>query len=411
MQRHTEMSRLTGCTLGLIVRGRRAGLGCVMKNVAIFCDGTWNSADATDPTNVKLLHDAVLPETAEGIVQKALYIPGVGTREAGASLGARVIDRLGGGAFGWGLDAKLEEAYRDIVRHYRQGDRLFLFGFSRGAYTARSLAGLLRNSGLPQDGDEGRVEDALALYRKRKASSHPDAPESLLFRLAYSPGWATSETERQVRSRGVPLLAVDYLGVWDTVGALGVPNHLKIASWFNGRYQFHDLRLSSMVKAARHAVAIDERRKTFPPTLWENLTDLNDRDPGRDVPYRQEWFPGTHGGVGGGGPIRGLSNAAMLWVAEGAETAGLRFDGQFMAVAKAAVRIGDPLDNHEGRKGWLTRWMERRPVDRAAPGGVHAVNEVARERWRRFDYRPVPLRPFAPRLDPPVMPQDWNGAE
>ncbi|ESW61451.1 MAG: hypothetical protein Q27BPR15_06295 [Rhodobacter sp. CACIA14H1] len=382
-----------------------------MKNVAIFCDGTWNSADATDPTNVKLLHDAVLPETGGGVVQEALYIPGVGTREEGASLGARLIDRLGGGAFGWGLDAKLEEAYRDIVRTYRPGDRLFLFGFSRGAYTARSLAGLLRNSGLPQDGDETRVEDALTLYRKRKASSHPDAPEALAFRLAFSPDWATSATEQMVRGGDVPLLAVDYLGVWDTVGALGVPNHLKIASWFNGRYQFHDLRLSSMVKAARHAVAIDERRKTFPPTLWENLTDLNDRDPGADVPYRQEWFPGTHGGVGGGGPIRGLSDAALLWVAEGAELAGLAFDPQFLAQTRANVRIGDPLDNHEGQKGLITRLMELGPVDRAAPGSIHAVNAVAKERWRQMEYRPVPLHPFAPRMDPPVMPQDWTSAD
>lgn len=382
-----------------------------MKNVAIFCDGTWNSADAVEVTNVRLLHDAVLPETAAGVIQKALYIPGVGTREEGASLGARVIDRLGGGAFGWGLNTKLEEAYRDIVRHYRQGDRLFLFGFSWGAYTARSLAGLLRNSGLPENGDERNVDDALTLYRRRKASSHPDAPESLLFRGWYSPGWVTSETERLVRGGDLPVLKVDYLGVWDTVGALGVPNHLKIASWFNWRYAFHDLRLSSMVKAARHAVAIDERRKTFPPTLWENLTDLNDRVPAGDLPYRQEWFPGTHGGVGGGGPIRGLSNAAMLWVAEGAEQAGLEFSTLFMETARAAVQIGDPLDNHDGQKGWLTRMMERNPVDRAAPGGIHAVSAVAQERWKRFDYRPVPLHPFAPRLDPAVMPQDWNGAE
>lgn len=382
-----------------------------MKNVAIFCDGTWNSADATDATNVKRLHDAVLPVTPDGVAQEAIYIPGVGTREEGAGPVERLINWLGGGAFGWRLDAKLEEAYRDIVRTYRPGDRLFLFGFSRGAYTARSLAGLLRNSGLPPDGDETRVADALALYRRRKASSHPDAPESLVFRLAYSPGWATSATERLVRGDGVPLLVVDYLGVWDTVGALGVPNHLKVAGLFNGRYQFHDLRLSSMVKAARHAVAIDERRKTFPPTLWENLTDLNEHDPGGDFPYRQEWFPGTHGGVGGGGPIRGLSNAAMLWVAEGAERSGLVFRPEAMAAARAEVEIGAPLDNHEGSKGWLTRLMERGPIDRSAPGSVMAVNAVAKERWKRFDYRPVPLRPFAPRMDPQVLPQDWNSAE
>ena len=82
-----------------------------------------------------------------------------------------------------------------------------------------------------------------------------------------------------------------------------------------------------------------------------------------------------------------------------------------LATAQATVRIEDPLDNHDGRKGWLARLMERNPVDRAAPGGIHAVNAVAKERWKRVDYRPVPLRPFAPRLDPPVMPQDWTEAE
>lgn len=379
-----------------------------MRNVAVFCDGTWNSLDATERTNVAILADSVPKVAADGTEQVALYVPGVGTGPGKARWLDRQIDRLGGGAFGWGLDARLQAAYTDIAKVYRPGDRLFLFGFSRGAYTARSLVGLLRNCGLPDDeATRNRIPEAMTLYRNRDPSSHPDAPGSLEFRAGFSPRFATSETDRLTRPGPVSMLSVDFLGVWDTVGALGVPDQFWfLAKLFNGKYKFHDLRLSSMVKAARHAVAIDERRRTFPPTLWENLGELN--KPKQVKRYVQEWFPGTHGGVGGGGPIRGLSSATLLWMMEGAEEAGMRFSTKVKDRAKAELNIAAPLDNQPaGPKGFFERLLAEDVADRAPPGSMEAISWVARDRWRLHGYRPVPLRPFAPRMDPPVMPQDW----
>lgn len=354
-----------------------------------------------------ILSRNVLPLTASGVEQVPFYVPGIGTRTRKAGWLETKIDKITGGAFGWGLDERLQAAYADIARTYRPGDRLFLFGFSRGAYTARSLAGLLRNCGLPDEANLSRIPEAMALYRNREPSSHPDAPEALRFRAGFSPGLATSETDLVTRPKAVPLLKVDYLGVWDTVGALGVPDQFWfLARLFNGKYKFHDLRLSSMVKAARHAVAIDERRKTFPPTLWENLSELN---LGRTAgPYVQEWFPGTHGGVGGGGPIRGLSNATLMWIVAGAEAAGMEFNASMKSLALSTIDVGAPLDNQPaGREGWMDRMLAENAADRAPPPALSSVSWVARDRWRLHGYRPVPLRPFAPRLDPAVMPGDW----
>jgi uncharacterized protein (DUF2235 family) len=188
---------------------------------------------------------------------------------------------------------------------------------------------------------------------------------------------------------------------------LGVPDHFAgLAAITNGKYKFHDLRLSSMVKSARHAVAIDERRRTFPPTLWENLTELNIGE--GDLPYRQEWFPGTHGGVGGGGPIRGLSNAALLWILGGAEEAGLEFSAAMKDAAQRAVAVDAPLDNHPPKSGPLAGLFKGKGVDRSPPPSIRAVSWMARERWRLHGYRPVPLRPFGPKMEPPVLPGEWR---
>ena len=377
-----------------------------MKNIAIFCDGTWNAEDSTFRTNVALLSGSL---TRDGTVpQVPIYLPGVGTGK-GATFIDRMVDKAGGGAFGWGLNGKIEQAYRALADRYEAGDRIFVFGFSRGAYTARSLVGLIRNCGLPDATTKDRIPEAMRLYRDRTPGSHPDAPESLRFRAGFSPRYATSKVDAMSR-RGpaVEVLAVDYLGVWDTVGALGVPDQFAgLAGLFNGKYKFHDLRLSSMVRQARHAVAIDERRKTFLPTVWENLTELN-TGRGAVAPYQQEWFPGTHGGVGGGGAIVGLSHAALLWMMEGAEAAGLEIAASFKAEVAGKVDIAAPLDNHPGEKGFFTKLLERNAIDRPPPPGVAAVSDPAHRRWRDHGYRPVPLRPFGPLMKPPVMPDEWG---
>ncbi len=368
-----------------------------MKRIAIFCDGTWNHADAEYGTNVVALSQAMSLST-ENIFQQLIYIPGLGTG-SGASWISRNIDRIGGGAFGWGLDAKIVEAYRALAYSYLPGDDIFIFGFSRGAYTARSLAGLIRASGIPPRNRINMVGDAMEHYRTRPdgPEGHPNQPENCEFRLGICPEIATSPEEREWRRENGHkpghLLQVAYLGVWDTVGALGVPGHLRgLARVFNRRYRFHDADLSRSVRSARHAVAIDERRRTYPPTLWDNLDKLNDGDIGPERPYHQLWFPGDHGSVGGGGDITGLSDNALVWIAEGAELAGLEFTPGALDGFRRTIDDFAPLHNRsEPRSGLFSRLAT--VTDRDGPDTPDLLAPAARRRWREGP--PPPYRPSA----------------
>src|SRR5262249_26159885 len=126
------------------------------KKIVICCDGTWNTRDQKSPTNVVRIHDAVLPTDADGRAQVAFYHQGVGTNG---------WDRLIGGAFGFGLSRCVRDAYRFVVEHFEPGDELYFFGFSRGAYTARSAVGFIHNCGILRPEYAGKVDEAYAVYR------------------------------------------------------------------------------------------------------------------------------------------------------------------------------------------------------------------------------------------------------
>lgn len=329
-----------------------------MKRIAIFIDGTWNRHDAQHPTNVVLLSRCVLPHDAQGHVQQVIYSPGVGCGR-GNNWMARKMDRLLGGALGWGLTDIIEEAYRNLIFAYQPGDEIYIFGFSRGAFAARSLAGLIRSCGIPPRRAVGRIPEAMARYISRDPATHPEDPSSYVFRADLSPDTATSEKEYNWRrARGdtrAIRLTLPFVGVWDTVKALGIPNVLPGAARFNAKYKFHDASLSSSVLSARHAIAIDEHRITFPPSPWDNLDALNEDLglSGGDVPrYAQQWFPGNHGSVGGGGSRNGLSTVALHWIAQGAERAGLNMSWtEFDYLGGRFDPCGEKLDNKFGPAG------------------------------------------------------------
>ncbi|MFV2001690.1 MAG: DUF2235 domain-containing protein [Paracoccaceae bacterium] len=379
-----------------------------MKRIAIFCDGTWNEADAKYPTNVVKLAQALSPTGADGGAQQPVYIPGVGTGQGGGRFG-KWIDKVGGGAFGWGLEDKIVEAYKALVLSHTPGDQIYIFGFSRGAYTARSLAALLRSSAMPPRSRLEMVPEAVQHYRSHSKSRGPDGPEGLAFRHAMNPALVTSPAEAAWRADnnlapGV-MLNIAYLGIWDTVGALGVPKFWGgVAKYFNKQYEFHNTDLSRSVGAARHAVAIDERRRAFPPTLWQNLEALNAASGGGGgAHYQQCWYPGVHGAVGGGGDIVALSNDPLLWVAEGANRAGLDFDQvQLDAFARARDYLG-PLDNqsHTGG-GILKKLVALNTRDRDGPESASELSLAARQRWLEADplYRPRTLRRVARDVGP-----------
>lgn len=269
-----------------------------MKRIAVCCDGTWNRPDQVHDgmvcaSNVTKIARCILPIDSRGIRQMVFYDKGVGTGR---------FDRLLGGAFGWGIKSKILDAYRFLIASYDPGDEIFFLGFSRGAYTVRSTYGLIRNSGLLKREFEDKVEAAYSLYRRRDDASHPDAVESELFRRSYS---------MEPRAK--------FMGVWDTVGALGLPVG-GLLQFINKPWSFHDMTLSSWVENAFQALAIDEHRKPFRPSVWEQSSNASGQV------LEQVWFAGVHSNVGGSYPDTGLSDVTLLWMAAQLATCGLALD-------------------------------------------------------------------------------------
>ena len=283
-----------------------------MKKLIVSCDGTWNTADNKDDndvpslTNVVRLHNCVAATSTDGTEQLKYYHPGVGT-DGGP------LQRALGGAVGLGLDKNIMSAYHWLARNYRDGDQIFLFGFSRGAYTARSLAGfigrcgLLALDGLGPSEAWARVEKAYAEGYRKRSETWRDA------------AWAFNTP------------TIEFLGVWDTVGSLGLPDDFAILNLLDKEknWSFHDTTLGKHIIRARHAVAMDEMRASFTPTLWTDENDHVLNDSGPDARVRQIWFPGVHSDVGGGYVECALSDIALQWMIEEASQAGLAFNPVF----------------------------------------------------------------------------------
>ncbi len=328
------------------------------KRIIICSDGTWNRPDQTDegvvsPSNVAKLALAVAPVTRDGIRQLLFYDPGVGTRWH---------DRLRGGISGWGISWNILEGYQFLMDHYEQGDEVFLFGFSRGAYTVRSLAGLLRNSGLLHAWNRHMLPDAYRLYRRRDKKSHPRAVESKLFRRTWS---------REVRCHCI--------GVWDTVGALGIPStNFDI---FNKllNIKFHDVELSSHVDNAFQALAIDERRRAFEPCIWKKQEGVYCQR------LEQVWFSGVHSNIGGGYRDTGLSDIALQWMMDRAGECGLGFDTAPLSRLDLEIRPawnGKLIDSRKGVYRLIPEHV--RPIEL-----TEAKNTtIAPQAWQRFQDDP-----------------------
>lgn len=273
------------------------------KNIVVCMDGTWNQPEREDgrviPTNVLKLMRALRPTGDGGRCQVVFYGRGVGT--------GGWFDRIKGGAFGIGLSDNILDGYRFIANNYdagdgeREPDEIYLFGFSRGAFTARSLAGMIGAVGLLEKLDMNRLPEAFALYRT--------PPEQ----RAKHPSYGLVHETRKV--------TIKFIGVWDTVGALGIP--VTWLKWIGRRnYHFHNVELGSNVRFAYQALAIDEHRKPFEAAIWTRPSD----PPKHRQEVEQMWFAGAHSNVGGGYPDPGLSDIALTWMMEKAQACGLSFD-------------------------------------------------------------------------------------
>lgn len=313
------------------------------KNIVICCDGT-NSQFGGVNTNVAHLFERL---GADEPRQHSRYEPGVGT--FGANLFSinigRTLGKLLGAAFGYGLKQNLENAYRYVVQCYDPGDRLFIFGFSRGAFTARSLASLVDQYGVLDRRDLDQVADQVRAYLADRAPVHSAC------------------------SAPIGRCAPHFVGVWETVGALGLLLRLR---------RFKHNRLSPGVATAVQALAVDERRACFKPTLWDEAAL------GKSQSVRQVWFAGVHADVGGGYRDRDLAAITLDWMLEHAVQAGLR------AQTRGAGQLaGDPAGRmHRSYRGlWRLLGHHMRAI--APDADIHA--SVGRRRHSRPGYDPENL--------------------
>jgi uncharacterized protein (DUF2235 family) len=286
-----------------------------MKSIVLCADGTWNTphgstACAVD-TNVRKLYMALV----NSATQLKYYDSGVGTD-------GTPIDHLVGGAMGEGLFQKVQECYAFLANVYDPGDAIYIFGFSRGAFTARSVAGMIAGFGVPTINlDNQTVSRIFAAYRQTDPAAKQKLKDGL--KATY----------------GLIDVNVEMVGVWDTVGALGIPG-LFFNVLNQKQYGFLDTSIHSCIKRAYHAVAIDERRAQFEPTLWTNAdgSPLANNDQ-----VEQVWFPGVHCDVGGSYPESALSDITLSWMLQKAKKAGL-----VLSPEAEAINLSPPLDNAKG---------------------------------------------------------------
>jgi uncharacterized protein (DUF2235 family) len=339
-----------------------------MKRIVICADGTWNLRDQVNeetgkrrPTNVTKVARAVKTRDGNGIDQVVFYHDGVGT---GGSL-----DKFTGGAFGHGIEDNVRNLYRHIVYNYEPGDEIYLFGFSRGAFTVRTLAGFMNKVGLIEKDDDFFLPEIYACYESNKG---PDSPE-----------WKHAFRKIPKR-RDCP--QIHFIGVWDTVGALGAPGVIgKVAGFFNGnKYAYHDVELNEKILNAYHALALDERRKPFQPTLWK-------RPPGWTGNLEQAWFAGVHSNIGGGYSPDGLANEALHWMVEKAEALGLEFDNAYLTPFR-------PCFNSERHESMSLKYRTFGPYVR--PVGTHLehgelIHQSAIDRRQYYDGKSARPEPWA----------------
>ncbi|KAK4098924.1 hypothetical protein N658DRAFT_498945 [Parathielavia hyrcaniae] len=305
------------------------------KRLIVCCDGTWMDSlgekGAEPPSNVTRISRVFCRTCTDGTHQVINYFAGVGT--------ANAIDRFTGGAFGMGLDQDIREVYNFLCTNYVDGDDIILIGFSRGAFTARSVADMIASVGLltPEGldrfysifddyenvGKTGREADEFLVPGLPEYNgSHGQAKiewEAARMRK-YKQGLREMKYTRDTYHDGVTEIKIKALAVWDTVGTLGIPPAPVIGVRGSAdQWRFTNTQVSNKVENAFQALALDEPRYAFRPSLWERL-------PGSATNLKQVWFPGNHGNVGGGWHDQQISDITLAWMCDQLSTLGVEFN-------------------------------------------------------------------------------------
>lgn len=332
-----------------------------MKRIVICSDGTWNRPETGKkkeyPTNVLKFARGIAPFGKDKAKQVVFYDWGIGSYH----------DSAFGGSFGKGLEKNVMDAYRFLVHNYEKGDQIFLFGFSRGAYTVRSLCGMMNNCSLLKSQNGHMVEAAFQLYKSKRYTPSSD----------YSVKW---RKEHAV----VDFVKIAFVGVWDTVGSMGLPK--TFFGLTKDKHLFYDNSMGSNIAVARHALSLDEKRNDFEPTIW---------NPRPEVDLKQVWFAGCHSDIGGSYPPDKddsyLSDISMMWMIGETEKNGLAFEN-YIKVPKTKLNPNSKSHNEYKRMFKLLGKYERViPNPKEIPTLIHSS---VVDRYKKTKYASKPIEEF-----------------
>ena len=336
-----------------------------MSNIVICADGTWNrpeeDLEKDHATNVLKVARSIKP-IAGNLKQHVFYDWGLGSYHSSVSAGIA----------GKGIHKNIVDGYRYIVQNYSPGDNIYLFGFSRGAYTVRALFGLINNCGIIKRTDAKLIQTAWSYYKKAGKNYSPNGEASIVFRKKYSH----------------PKRDVHFVGVWDTVGSLGIP--FSLLGLFDSKDEFYDTKMGSNVSFARHAIAIDEKRVDFAPTLWM---------PKPGVDLKQVWFSGVHSDIGGSyAPDKKTktlaSDTPLRWMIKEAKKAGLKFEKHITDQLNESPT--SPLHKSRRHIFRLKKVLHRPMIDQRFPSKIH---QSVKDRYHKdSSYRPKILEELIQRV-------------
>lgn len=368
------------------------------KRIAIFLDGTWNTR--LDNTNVWRLK-SLCKQSAEQVIY---YSKGVGTQ-----VGTKII----GGALGYGIDQGVIDAYEWLIENYNDGDKLYIFGFSRGAYTARSLSGLISKCGLLYQGAPLSVRALYDRYRNRDTKGQKINPRTIRQLAVDNKENPENNGPKDQQERWMLKYCnkpdIHFLGVWDTVGSLGLRLPFGDIPYISSEsYQFleTDLRLTNL--HAYHALAIDEHRQKFAPTLWTKTAD-NLAKPREIEAVEQRWFAGAHANVGGGYPNDLLAQRPLQWLMTKANILGLEF--RYEVDIDGDISDSECTDSYADFMGGIYKFLPfsekhyrvignpKKEEYLTEPKSINeTIDRSVFERWhKRKDYRPANLKSWADR--------------
>ena len=320
------------------------------KNIVILADGTGQEGGEGYNTNVYKIFNIIEDRSPDQIVY---YDPGVGTS------GLKLLKQ----GTGYGMSKNVKDCYRFLFEHFESGDRIYLIGFSRGAATVRSLSTFIHHFGILPKSRPDLIEQAYSIYSKKSEDK------------------IKAKAEKFIEKHHTMWTRIKFLGCFDTVDALGFPIK-SISAILNQipffRHRFHDFKISESVEHAFHALAVDDKRKTFHPVLWD--TELRDYQS-----LEQVWFPGMHTDVGGGYREHHLSDLSLIWMCRKALEHGLR-----MYDTSRITLNPDPGGvMHDSRGDWWKKIYRREirdwPTDRS---DIPVVHESVLERAEVCNYHP-----------------------